>query len=325
MTPDTAVRVMDALAEGLGDTKKICIHLYGGEPFTNLAAIRAMVKRAKEFNPPRFTFAVTTNGTVLSDAVIDVLDAGKFQVVLSIDGPTAVHDECRRGVNGAPTHNDVMRFLDAVRSRTSCYVWGAAVVRSGWRLIQATEYLRTLPVHAIKAQAVRLAAGTPYALTPEEHELYKEDLRAVGRRVIEELEAGKFPLDNRFGSRVLQLLVGGERVRFCDAGNTNFGITPSGSVLACLLLGNDARLGHIDDDPHTWREAGRKWKARPLRSKCHSCKYLAMCGGGCPAALSVCGEEECDIVAANCDVATAIFEHFKDNKEDLLTLAGITD
>lgn len=325
MSPETAVRVIDALDEGLPGVRRIKVHLYGGEPFTNLPAIEAMVKRAGEKEAGRFGFIASTNGTVLSDAVIDVAAAGKFDIVLSIDGPAEIHDECRKRMDGSPTHRDVIRFLEAVRSRTSCYVTAAAVIRSGHRLLHAVEYLRTLPIDNIKAQAVRLAIGTPYALTEEDMKLYQQDLEVIGRQVIEELEAEKVPLDRRFAGRVMKLLIKGEGLmRYCDAGRTNLGITPTGIVKACLLVDeDDAVLGHVNDSVETWKQTGLKWQERPLRQKCTSCSYLQLCGGGCPAVVPVCGDEECKIVAKECDVAKSIYEHFSDNQENLLGLIGI--
>jgi len=328
MSPEVATRIVDALDEGLDDVRIITIHLYGGEPFINLPAARAMVDRALQKKPGRFNFSVTTNGTVLKDETLEVLDRGKFYIILSIDGPAEIHDECRKKKDGSPSHANVIRFLEAVRSRTSCIVCGSSVVRSGWGLRQATDYLRTLPIHSIKAQAVRVPAGTRYALSPAERAVYLEDLEYIGRHVIEELEAGKVPIDNRFASRVLQLLKGVERQSYCGAGTTTFGITPAGNVLPCLLLGEKEGkiiLGHVNDNPETWKEAGRAWKATPLRPKCKTCSYLYLCGGGCPAMISVCAQDECELVSKNCEVCISIYEHFKDHKPDaLLGLAGIT-
>jgi uncharacterized protein len=325
MSPELAARVVDALDEGLGDIRTITIHLYGGESFTNLPAVQAMVNRALQKKPGRITFSVTTNGTVLSDEVIEVLKAGKFHIVLSIDGPAEIHDECRRKRDGSPSHANVMRFLQAIRSRTSCTVCGSAVVRSGWRLRQAWDYLRSLPIQSIKAQAVRVPEGTRFALSKEERKIYMEDIEYIGRQVIEDLEAGRIPIDLRFASRVLQLLKGAERDSFCGAGIISFGITPTGSVLPCLLLDeNSYTLGHINNDPKIWIEAGRKWQAKPLRPGCQSCPHLNLCGGGCPAMISVCAEDECELVHKNCEVAISIYEHFKDTcPEALLGLAGI--
>ncbi len=326
MSPELAVRVIDALDEGLTHVESICVHLYGGEPLINLPAIEAMLNRSREKEPSRFSFAVTTNGTCLSQGVVDLLDAGKFQVVLSIDGPAEIHDECRRTAEGAPTHATVMHFLRALRSRTSCGVRGSAVVRSGWSLSQATEYLRSLPVDVIKAQAVRGAAGTPYALCESEKQTYLMDLETVGRQVIAELEEGQMPKDDRYTSRVLQLLKGDRREAFCGAGHTTFGITPSGDVLPCVLMDPEGcLLGHVNDDPETWVQAGRRWReSRPLRTECEACSFFHLCGGGCPALMPVCGVDECEITRKNCEVAIVIYEHFRSTPEALLALAGIT-
>jgi uncharacterized protein len=327
MSPEMAVRVIDALDEGLPEVRRVRVHLYGGEPFTNLPAIEAMVKRGHEKEAGRFKFIVSTNGTVLSDGVIDVLAAGKFEVILSIDGPPEIHDACRRCVNGSPTHGDVMRFLEAVRSRTSCHVTGAAVIRSGWRLLHASNYLRTLPIHEIKAQPVRLGSDTPYGLSEEEMELYRQDLEEVGRQVIADLESGKEPMDPRFTGRIMKLIVkGDDNMCYCNAGATNLGITPTGNVLPCLLIeeSSETVLGHIDNPPETWKKAGQKWRERlQLRQKCLSCSYVQLCGGGCQAVVPVCGDEECSIVAMECDVAKQIYDHFQDRLEDLLGLIGL--
>lgn len=326
MSAEIAVRVIDALDEGLSQMDSICVHLYGGEPLMNLPPIEAMLDRSSEKESGRFSFAVTTNGTCLSPAVIDLLDAGKFQVILSIDGPAEIHDECRRTVGGAPTHARVMDFLKALKSQTDCRVRGSAVVRSGWGLSQAEEYLRALPVDAIKAQAVRGLDGTPYALSETEKQTYLQDLEAIGRLVIAELDTGQMPRDDRFSSRVLQLLTGRGREAFCGAGHTTFGITPSGHVLPCVLVEQDGNLlGHVNDGPETWVQAGRRWKkSRPRRAECKECSYFHLCGGGCPALMPVCGADECDLIRKNCEVTIAIFEHFQSTPEALLALAGIT-
>lgn len=325
MPPSLAIQVVDALDKGLTHVETICVHLYGGEPLTNLPAMKALITRAKEKARGRFRFAITTNGTIASPAAIELLAAGNFQVVLSIDGPAEIHDECRRDLAGQNTHRRVMHFLQQLKLHTGCWVRGSAVVRSGWSLMQANAYLRSLPVDAIKAQAVRLPARTRYSLSATEQRAYLDDLEKVGNQVISELEAGLMPRDDRFSSRVLQLLTGIERRTFCGAASTTFGVTPDGTVLPCVLIDPaDASLGHIRDDPKTWIDAGQRWLAsRGLRAQCQSCSALPLCGGGCPALIPVCGEDECDLIRKNCEVAKTIFDHFGSHPEALLALAGV--
>jgi uncharacterized protein len=320
-----AVRLVDALDEGLPEIESICLHLYGGEPLLNLSAIEALVNRAAQKPSGRFAFAITTNGTLLSPVALDLLRGGNFEVILSIDGPALIHDECRRTVEGGPTHARVMEFLAALRSETDCRIRGSAVVRSGWSLSQAVNYLLSLPVDVIKAQLVRSPPGFPYALSESEQKDYLNDLEAIGCYTIGELELGRRPRDDRFSSRVLQLLAGMERHSFCRAGDTSFGITPTGEVLPCVLMEPGTnKLGHIYDDPQVWRQAGRRWlKLHPRKEECSSCGAQPLCGGGCPALLPICGPNECVFVRKNCEIATTIHNHFRDSPEALLGLVGI--
>ena len=327
MTPQTAEQVIDALDAALNDAETISVHLYGGEPLTNLPAVRALVERSRTMRPGRFHFAVTTNGTVTGDEVIELLGEAGFEVILSIDGPPDIHDQCRRTAGGAPTHKRVLQFLHKLRDRTDCWIRGSSVVRHGWSLSEAQAYLRTLPVDVVKAQAVRVEEESPFALQPAEKAAYLADLTAVGEQVVADLEAGRPPLDDRYSARVLQLLKGEARERFCGAGDSIFGIAPDGSIRPCLLLADEEAntLGHVSDDPASWRAAGRRWsRAHGPREECRQCEALPLCGGGCPAMLSVCGADECELVRHNCRVARSIYHRFSDRPTDLLALAGIT-
>lgn len=325
MSPEMAARVVDALDRGLAFSESVCLHLYGGEPLLNLPAMAAMIERAGQNRSGRFSFAITTNGVIGSPAAIDLLEAGRFSVVLSIDGPEPIHDECRRTLDNGPTHADVMNFLQKLRTRTRCRVRGSAVVRAGWSLAQAGAYLSSLPVDAVKAQAVRLPPDDPHTLNNEEKQAYLRDLEEVGHIVINSLEAGLAPRDDRFSSRVLQLLMGAKRKSFCGAGRTTFGITPDGTVLPCILIGPaEARLGHILDDPSVWIREGKRWQAAYQSSlKCEGCPALPLCGGGCPALSPHYGEDECGLTRKNCEVATRIYDRFRAAPEALLILAGI--
>ncbi len=326
MSQGLAAWLVDALDDGLPDAETICIHLYGGEPLLNLPAIRGMLDRTRYKPPGRFQFAITTNGTILDPEVFELLEAGRFQVILSLDGPSHIHDSCRRTPAGKATHHRVMQFLRTLRSRTGCRVRGSAVIRSGWSLAEAESYLRELQVDAIKAQAVRVPSEHPCALGQTEWAAYFAHLDLVGDLVIEDVEHGRMPRDDRFSSRVLQLLKGVRRTSYCAAGSTNFGVTPDGTVLPCVLLdAGENALGCITDPPETWRSAGRAWVAgRVPPPACMDCEAMPLCGGGCPAISPVCGRTECEIVRKNCEVARRIFKHFSDRPTALLVLARIT-
>lgn len=321
LSPETARRLVEALPAAFPEAPAFAIHFYGGEPLLNLPAIRAAVDAAKA-SPRRFEFSVTTNGTVWDEETLGVLREGRFGVVLSIDGPAPVHDAVRRTSGGDTTHARVREFLDRLKA-AGLFVRGSSVVRSGWSLREASAYLGSLPVDAIKAQAVRLPPGKPLALDARGREEYCGHLAGIADDVIDCIRSERVPRDDRYSHRVLQVLCGARRTAFCGAGRWIFGMACDGTMLPCVLLAGmeGMSLGRIDAPG--WAENGEAWaKARPLRDECGRCWALPLCGGGCPAMVSVCGEDECEIVRANCEMALAIYGSVED-KASLLVLAGM--
>ena len=116
------------------------ITFFGGEPLLCMESIRRGVDFAKslvagrfgdEFvvgvrsvEPPsskfRLRFAVNTNGTLLDDSIIEFMKREKFRIYLSLDGPEAHHNVCRKQVGGAGSfkliepHIPALRKLDTV-------------------------------------------------------------------------------------------------------------------------------------------------------------------------------------------------------------------
>ena len=325
LTPALARQLIHVLPEAIPDAAEYCIHFYGGEPLMNLDAIDAAVTAANTREDHRFSFSVTTNGTMDPGTVVPLLAKGHFSVILSIDGPAPIHDAIRRDVEGNPTHGKVLDFLFRIKQEGGLFVRGSSVIRHGWRLKDAERYLETLPVDAIKAQAVRLPADHPLSLTEKEREQYFGDLDDVATSVIESIRREELPLDDRFNSRVLQLVCSSRRESFCGAGISIFGMACNGTMYPCILhAGNEElALGHIGDPGHGWVKKGQEWaKSRRRGDDCMGCFALPLCGGGCPAMLAVCGEDECEYTRKVAELAIAIYGSIP-HKPDLLVLAGI--
>ncbi len=105
MSREVAQRAVEFLFEHSGPLEELVIVFFGGEPLLNFEIIRFVVdlatEKAKEAGK-RVSFALTTNGTVLTDEIVRFLDEKGFGVTVSMDGNQAVHDRYRRLPGGRP-------------------------------------------------------------------------------------------------------------------------------------------------------------------------------------------------------------------------------
>jgi len=86
-----------------GKRSCLTVTLFGGEPLVNFKMIRELVPWARRHTRSvgkRIHFTITTNGTLLSDEVIDFLIEHEFSILISLDGPPAVQNLHRPNVRG---------------------------------------------------------------------------------------------------------------------------------------------------------------------------------------------------------------------------------
>jgi uncharacterized protein len=129
LTRADALAAIDLLAEGAaGHDKPLIVSFYGGEPLLRFDLLEECSAYARDRAGPRgVLFSVTTNGTLFDDEKVDFLVGNEVSVLVSLDGPRAVHDRFRLTKKGAPTHDRVMKALARIRSRYPD--WAARLLR----------------------------------------------------------------------------------------------------------------------------------------------------------------------------------------------------
>lgn len=119
MSWHTARNAINLLARCSKDSDEMLIlGFYGGEPLLRFDFICRCVEYANLlFGDHPHSFAITTNGTLLTETIIDYLVANKFVITISIDGPKEIHDKNRRFINDSGTFEDVSKNLEKLRIR----------------------------------------------------------------------------------------------------------------------------------------------------------------------------------------------------------------
>ena len=93
-----------------GIYKEPTISFYGGEPFLKFDLIKKVIEYCKSKNF-KASFNMTTNGTIISDEMIDFIIANKIVLTFSLDGPEDNHDRNRVLQDNTPTFDCVFENL----------------------------------------------------------------------------------------------------------------------------------------------------------------------------------------------------------------------
>jgi len=89
MSKKVALAAVDQLFEGVVPGQRATVGFIGGEPFLNREVLYATVEHASKqarSSGSRVGFSVTTNGTLLTKADLDLLRDHSFAVSVSLDG-----------------------------------------------------------------------------------------------------------------------------------------------------------------------------------------------------------------------------------------------
>lgn len=96
MSLEVAKASIDYLSAHYADSKPpVAVGFYGGEPLLNFELMKQIVAYCRSRINKPLLFTVTTNGTLLNDEINNFLKENCFSLLVSMDGPKAVHDKYR--------------------------------------------------------------------------------------------------------------------------------------------------------------------------------------------------------------------------------------
>jgi len=266
---------------------------HGGEPcLAGLDFYRRAVALQKKYLPEGWQCwnNLQTNGVLLDGEWCDFLAEERFDVGVSIDGAPWLHDRFRLDSAGRGTYEraaDAVRRLKArgIRPDLLCTV-NAATEREPEAVYRALRNLDTGWVQFIPI-VCRDGAGnvTPDSVTPEG---YGRFLCTVFNQWLYH-DVGK--MDVQLFAEMALVLSGGSPT-LCWMSQTCgrvLVVERDGGVYSCDHFVDTAhRLGNLRDDAlealaeSSAQVAFGEAKRTGLTEKCRACRWLPLCGGGCP-------------------------------------------
>jgi uncharacterized protein len=286
----TAARSVDLLLEAGAARERLNIVFFGGEPLTNVALIKQVVAYAEDAaarSSKAMDFSMTTNATLLSEALIDYLDEHRFGISVSIDGPKVIHDRHRRSVGGRGTYDTVSRkvrlLLDRYRSRPV----GARVTLGGGNteVEEIHAHLRgEIGFHEVGYAPVTAAAEAGHALSEAE----LAEVHRAFERLGEDYRRAALRGENNGFSNMHQLMTdlheGRRKSLPCGAGVGLLAVDAGGDLNLChRFTGSELpTFGNVATGIDAARLGAFVDKAIDREgTHCETCRIRNLCAGGC--------------------------------------------
>lgn len=94
------------------DTPSVYIGFYGGEPLLEFPLLKEVVAFCeRQMKGKEIHYTVTSNGTLLTDEIIEFFSAHKFSLTISLDGPREIHNRSRVFNGGKGSFDTVIEKL----------------------------------------------------------------------------------------------------------------------------------------------------------------------------------------------------------------------
>lgn len=318
MSDDIAIKALDKCYNNYElhkDEMKapFMVNFFGGEPFLNFSLMENLMKYARQKNYD-IEFGVTTNLTILTDHMIDVIEEYELGMLISIDGIREIHNRNRCG-----SYDIVKRNIQKLLDKHLGYLLEARITvmpQDAYKLFESVKSIVDLGLVNIAPVPVTDVNWSESELNDLRNslrkiwewlfEIYNDDnnKKNISIKVIED-----------YLEKVLTFEAIPEQFSVCSAGcNSNCSIGTNGEIMPCHQRHtiadkhNELIFGNISSDDI--KEINFNNFTRNSLLNCEKCIAKNVCRGGCPSEnLTVNGnanlmnENQCKIFQVMVEIA----------------------
>jgi uncharacterized protein len=300
MSPATARAAIERVFKSVPHLPEILF--FGGEPLIGFATIKEAVQASKEYcaaHQARIpAFAITTNGTLIDQEVIEFFRSHRFSVTISLDGPPHINDKQRQFPSGRGTYDIVKKNIDLLRN-AGIEINIEAVFTDNHTNCEETiestyEFLLKLgPRDICLTPAI---GGSPDECLDGDFLCNLERSYTSSTERIMDSWLTDSPMKMPYLLDMLDaLMYGNGKTRFCGAGYDGITVDFSGKVFPCYtLMGNSLYMGSVYDKMFPSEDFRRvtalmRQTSKDSFSKCVKCWAKKLCSPCYGDTFAACG------------------------------------
>ena len=287
MTPHVARQAVRWALSEARSFGRCQIDFFGGEPLLNFELIRDIIPFAREYAHRvgvQVSFGIATNGTLISDEILQFLIDEEIHIQVSVDGNPRDQNRLRKFRDGSETYNVVAENLLKLTKESPDKVSVRATMTS-YNLDRESiaDDLRQLGACRVRVAPVVAAPEEPYALREEHLPEIKRRLCGLSRHETANILEGSH--ERGFFDRFIERLMTRAKSCYgCQGGRTFLAVDVEGDIYFCSSLADrpEFKMGDVFSGLDENVQDGFKDSFHvDSRSDCRRCWARNLCGGGC--------------------------------------------
>ncbi len=271
------------------DAKHFQVDVTGsGEPLLRFELIKDIQEYLKSISNEKTTYSLSfcTNGTMLSNEIIDYLESENIYYGVSMDGYRKVHDENRVYFDNKGTYSDILKNLKKINNQ---YIGAALTVTN--KNLNLVKNLKTLEKNfdVTSMKLVRETDVDKGALTTMNLEQFKNAYTDLYNFLLKETLSMRTKYlimllsgEDLFGRFLKRVFINQSALTRCNAGISKFALENDKKVYICGAAGKNKefQVGSLDV-PITDQNVEYYMNHQVNDSYCDDCYAKNICGGIC--------------------------------------------
>lgn len=317
MDLEVAKRAVDFLINSNDKGARCGIVYFGGEPLTNYSVLESCTLYAEDRAKDKglqINFQLVTNGTLLSEKIIDFIIEHKISIQISLDGPRVINDKLRPYSDGRGSFDCVHSKIIMLRQKgfTRLPV-RSTITHLNCDINNIANFFYDIGFTDVKQVPVMFSADE-FSLTDKDVEIIKNHYNKKADEIIKSIGHDKETNLDLFSPIVSQLCQGYKKNYYCGAGFEILAVTPDGKLYLCHRLISEKGnldIGDIYGGIRAIPEDLLSWGAYSVdeRTSCRDCWAKFFCGGGCSASAYYVHEDLSKNDETLCEIFKAIVEN----------------
>ena len=265
----------------ISNKESVHIDFNGGETLLNKEFIKQFLKETESLN---FEYSFTTNGTLIDDEIISLINHYNIFLQISLDGTKDIHDLNRCFYNGKGSFDIVISKLKDIQKKCGPSSFQIANVVIPQTINKFSENFKFFLDNGFNN--ISCVGCSDYNWLEKDYHEYEQQLHMIANMYIESFENNNYVNFSIFNKNI-ENTIDGFIKRKCDAIVGEIAILPNGNILPCggfVGSRNEEKfyIGNISDGVNEdIIKTYLKLQSKLHNNSCQDCLLFNRCQNDC--------------------------------------------